>query len=115
MAQRTCLAIIDPRYDGECGSPAHLDTGRCIEHLPASPPPKVARSIRQEDVFDVGVWCPCLQRWEWSGVEAPSLRVAKERARPIIARLLVESADRWQLVGTLAREAGRVQRRRSRG
>lgn len=113
MASRTCTAIVDPRTDGECGEPAHLETGRCPEHLPEAEPPKVVRSPSKKGVFDVGVFCTCLQRWHWAEVKAIGAAHARVLATNIIARMYRESGDRWDLVVEQAKKAGKAQRRKA--
>lgn len=106
---RTCRTIIDPRYETECGKPAHVDTGHCIPHLPDAPAPRVD-TLSVKGQYNVGVFCTCLQRWHWEVVKARSLRAAKEAATPIIRKLYLESAERWDVVRLQARDAGAVQR-----
>jgi hypothetical protein len=109
---RTCIAVVDPRYDTECGKPAHLDTSHCIQHLPEAPKPRVdTTSVRGQ--YNVGIFCTCLQRWRWETVKARTLRAAKVAAVPTIKKLYQESADRWDGVRLQARDAGTAQRQQS--
>lgn len=110
---RTCLAIFDPRYDTECGKPAHLDTCRCIEHLPEAPPPRVVQTTHTRGLYEVGLFCTCLQRWTWETVKARSLKAAREASTPIIRKLFQQSAERWDIVRLQARDAGAAQRKQS--
>ncbi len=109
MDYRSCTAIIDPRYDTECGKPAHLGKGRCIAHLPDAPLPRI--EVQAKGRYDIGVFCNCLQRWDWEGVTAPSIVEAGELAIPIIKRLLQQSAERWDQVHLQAKDAATSQRR----
>ncbi len=113
MSSRTCREIVDPRYDTECGLPSHLETNRCIQHLPEAEPPKVAKAYITRGQYNVGIFCTYLQRWEWETVSATSLKSAKTKAPDIIARLLHESADRWAGVSTQAAQASAKARQRA--
>jgi hypothetical protein len=109
---RTCIAIVHPHQGTECGKPAHLDTGHCIQHLPDAPKPRVDTTSTRGQ-YNVGVFCTCLHRWHWEIVKARTLKAAKVAAIPVIKKLYQESADRWDGVRLQARDAGSAQRQQS--
>jgi len=83
--------------------------GKCVDHMPETPLPRVVSCPNQR--YDVGVFCTCLQRWNWVSIEAKSFRSAMIKAKPIIVQLRKESADRWGDVIRQAKNAAGEQRR----
>jgi hypothetical protein len=91
-----------------------MDTGRCPEHLPEPEPPKVLALTLHRGLYDVGVFCTCLQKWHWGQVRADSITTARILAQPLINRMHRESSARWLRVAELAAMVAKVQRQRSR-